>query len=406
MQKEEQLRRRDPKAHTAMILGRREREMRLLQQYSLSHNPSQAASDLMTSTQRVRSEVPMIATADMLRPPSTAPDASFGTGRVLNAPSIVPISATVSRTPHQPEFGHLSASASKTGNGASFPASKQTQSSLLGPQGLSETPKFTTHDLQNHIDDSVSFLANNQIAQLEGALREAIGNLFGEGSLDGSSSNKGLVPEALEKATREDFQAIIKRKSSENRYEPMPHSLLLTYARELRRFIIQKAKSEEEHRHLASGLKHLLDKESINPKLLLKVLSDKLRPAKPNAPSDVVADGPTHPEHTVNGQSALRHERTESATATAEETSGHPKYGPDPINSFNGHKTEMNGIHNNSKKKDGGQKHSIAGEDEHQRKKTKRAPASTPKLPSSQAMDKLFKDFLTREAARSSGRGP
>ena len=406
MQKEEQLRRRDPKAHTAMILGRREREMRLLQQYSLSHNPSQAGSDLMTSTQRVRCDAPMIATGDMLRPPSTAPDASFGTGRVLNAPSIVPISATVSQSLHQPESGPSSASASKTGRGASVPASKQTQSSLVAPQELSETPKFTTHDLQTHIDDSVSFLANNQTAQLEEALREAIGNLFGEGSLDGSSSNKGLVPEALEKATREDFQAIIERKSSENRYEPVPHLVLLTYARTLRRFIIQKAKSEEEHRHLASGLKHLLDKESINPKLLLKVLSDKLRPSKPNAPSDVLADGPTQADHTVSGQSEMRNGRTERAIATAEETSGHPKSGSDPTSSFNDHKNGMNGIQNSSKEKNGGQKRSSAAEDEHQRKKTKRAPARTPNLPSPQAMEKLFKDFLTREAARSSGRRP
>ena len=406
MQKAEQLRRRDPKAHTAMILGRRERDMLLLQQHTLSHNPSLAASDLMNSTQPVRCDAPVIATGDMLRPPSTAPDTSFGTGRMLNAPSIVPISATVSRSLHQPESVPLSASASNTGRGASVPALNQMQPGLVAPQWLSQAPKFSTHDLQNHIDDSISFLAKNQVAQLEEALREAIGNLFGEGSLDGSVSNKGLVPEPLEKATCEDFQAIIKRKSSENRYEPVPHLLLLTYARELRRFIIQKAKTEEEHRHLASGLKHLLDKESINPELLLKVLRDKLRPSKPNAPSDVVAGGPTQPDHTVNGQSALKRGLRESATAMAQETSGHPKSGSKLISSFNGHKAEMNGIQIISKQKKGGQKRSRAAEDEHQRKKIKHAPARTPNLSPSQATDKLFKDFLTREAARSSGRRP
>ena len=399
MQKEEQLRRRDPKAHMAMILGRRERELQSLQQDAVWHNPPPTAPvHPMTSTQRVRWDTPMIATGDMLRPPSTASDATLDDGSALNAPLVVSPSVVVSPNLHQPDSGPVSSSISKTGKGASVPAPKQTPSGFVAPRRLSGTSKFSVHDLQNHIDNPIGFLANNQVAQSEEALREAIGNLFGEGPLDGSSINKGMVPKALQKATREEFQAIISRKCLGNKYEHMGDSLRSFYARGLRSFIVQKAKTEEEHRRLASGMKRLLDRESISPAILLKVLSDRLGPAKSDAPTDVVADGQLKPDDTMSGQSAPVHGQTdgstEKAVPTAKQHPGNHKSDSVPISGLNGHMSEKN-------ENKGGRKRTLAADDKHSNKKMRRAPASAPKSPSLE-MEKTFENLLSREAARSS----
>ena len=391
MQKEERLRRRDPKAHTAMILERRERDIRLSQQYAPSHNPLSAAFvNPVASTQRLRWDAPMIATGDMLRPPSTASDATLGTGSMPNAPSIANHSIAISPNLDRPESGALSSFISKTEKEASVPTPKQAQ---IG------TSKFTTHDLQNHIDDSVTLLATDQVAQSEEALGEVIGKLFGDGPLERSLDNKGLVPKALQKATREEFQAIISRKCLENRYGHVDESLRLSYARELRSFIVQKAKTEEEHRHLASGVKHLLDEESINPKILLKVLRDILRPSNPDPPTNNVVGRQILHEDTVSGQLEPMNGETETATAAAEAESGFRESGSGSVSSINGHRTEMNGMTNGSKENKGGRKRSAATDNEHPKKKVK--PAS-PNLTPSNMMEKDFANLLRREAARSS----
>lgn len=85
MQRDEQLRRRNPKAHNAMILGRKEKEYRPFQQapfpQTSAHNLSSADIDpSMASTQPVYIHGPMTATGDMLPPPSTAPNVAIGNG--------------------------------------------------------------------------------------------------------------------------------------------------------------------------------------------------------------------------------------------------------------------------------------------------------------------------------------
>lgn len=401
MQKEERLRRRDPKAHTAMILERRERVTRPLQQYAPLHNPPPTAFvDPMTSTQQVRWDAPMIATGDMLRPPPAASDPTLGSGIMLDAPTNASSSLTISPNPDRPQFGTLSPTIARAGKAACVPISEQAQPGLVAPGRLIGTPKFTTHDLQNHIDNSVTFSANNQVAQPEEVLGEAIGNLFGEGPLERSLNNKGLVPKALQKATREEFQAIISKKCLENKYGHVDESLRLSYARELRTFIVQKAKNEEEHRHLASGLKNLLDKQSINPKTLLKVLGDKLRASKPDPSTDNAIVLQILPDHTISGQLEQMDGQTERITTAAESESGFQKPRSGPVSSINGHKTDMNESTNSSTDTRGGRKRSAAADHEHPKKKVKSALASTPNSSPSKTMESNFANLLKREAAR------
>lgn len=99
MKRDEQLRRRNPKAHTAMILERKEREHRPFQHTS-AHNLSSADIDSsMAST--------MTATGIMLPPPSTAPNAATGDGSMIWAPSIAdPIQPTIANI-HQPRTESL-----------------------------------------------------------------------------------------------------------------------------------------------------------------------------------------------------------------------------------------------------------------------------------------------------------
>ena len=167
MQREEQMRRRNPKAHTAMVSARREKGLRSLQQNAPLHNPTPPASvNPINSIQRVRWDAPMIATGEMLHLPSTASDVTLGTESMLDAPLVTNRGEAMSINLDEPESGPLF-STSGTGEDTSVPAPKQTQSSLDVPQWLSGTPKLTAHDLQNHIDKSITVVANNQVAQRE-----------------------------------------------------------------------------------------------------------------------------------------------------------------------------------------------------------------------------------------------
>lgn len=69
--------------------------------------------------------------------------------------------------------------------------------------------------------------------------------------------------------------------------KPVIDSLRLSYARELRISVVQKAKTEEKHRRLTSGVRSLLDKEPVSPTILLKFLGDNLQPVKPQPLTDV-----------------------------------------------------------------------------------------------------------------------
>lgn len=376
MKKDFELSRRDPMAHNALINQRKEEEIRKLRQHVASFTQrSGTSSNPPYSTQPSRWDTPFIATVDMLLPPSTAPAG----GPLLYPPSVDNASAAGSSNIDQPQARSLPGLGSKAGNGASVLAPKQTRPSLVAPRHLSGTPEFTSHDLQKHIEESVTFLSNDH-APLEKALKEAIDKLFGDKLLGGSPPTKGLVPKALQKSTREDFQGIISRKCLENKYELIADPLRLLYARELRQFITRKAKTEEEHRRLASGLRYLLDKESVNPKTLLKILGDKLRP--------------------ISGQPEQTDGQTTKANPKAGQQSDHYQSRSGPINGVNGHKTDIIGGINGSKEDLESRKRSIPADEEHTRKKAKRAPAETATSASSGAMRKTFEDLLRREAAR------
>lgn len=394
--KDAELSRRDPAAHNALVYQRREEEIRKLRQHVASFpQKSGTSTHPPYSTQSLRCDTALIATGDMLLPPSTAPTA----GPLLYAPMAANPSSAVLPSLDQPHFP-LPAIDSEAGTGASIPASKHRRSTLVAPRRLSGTPEFTSHDLQNHIEDSITFLSENQTPHLEEVLREAIDNLFGNGSLDGSPINKGWVPKALQKATCEDFQAIISRKCLENKYEQIPDSLQLSYARGLRTFIVKRAKSEEELHRLAAGVKHLLDEESVNPKILLKVLGDKIRHVKPDPPTDVVAGGQIQSEEMVSVQPEQTDGQTKKAIPAAEQNSGHHKSGSGPMSGDNVHKADTKGKRNGSKQKKGGRKRSLLADDEHASKRAKRAPAVTPHFASSESMKKTFENLLSREAAR------
>lgn len=151
MKKDFELSRRDPIAHNALINRRRDEEARKLRQYVASF-PQQPVTSTHPphSTQPSRWDEPLIATGDMLLPPSTAPAG----GPLLYASSVANSSAVVPPNLDQPQIGSLPDSNSKAGKGPSVPAPSQTRSSSVAPRRLSRTPEFTSHDLQKHIEET------------------------------------------------------------------------------------------------------------------------------------------------------------------------------------------------------------------------------------------------------------
>lgn len=403
MKKDFELSRRDPIAHNTLINQRREEEARKLRQHVASF-PQQKpgiSAQPPRSTQPSRWDNPLIANGDILPPPSTAP----ASGTLLHAPLVANPSPAVSQNLNQPQPGPLPYSESKEEKAASFSAPKQTRPSFVAARRLSGTPEFTHHDLQKHIEDSITFLSKNQAPQLEEALGEAIGNLFGGEPLDGSPINKQLVPKALHRATREEFQAIISKKCIENKYEQISDSLQSSYARTLRRFIVHNAKTEEDHRRLAAGVKLLMDKESVNPKMLLKVLGDKLRPVKPDHTTDVLTGGQNQPEKSTRGRPKPMDGQQNKTNPAAGQILGHHKSGSSSMRGVNDHKAERKGKMEGPEGSKGGRKRSLPADEEHASKKAKRARPATAGSASVGAMWKTFENLLSREAARSSKGG-
>lgn len=218
MQKDEQLRRRDLKAYMAMMLGRREREARHIHQYAPSHSlPPAALVSPMSSTQPCW-HTPMIATPDMLLLPSTAPTTNPGTRSMLPAPLSAKPSAASLPNLDQPESGPSPTTESTAGTGASVPAPNQTNPSLVVPLRLSGTPELTSHDLQKHVEDSITIPSNDEAPQPEEAVRGAIGNL--------SDGRKRSIPVDEKEHTRKKAKPTPAAKPNFAGYDTMLANLL------------------------------------------------------------------------------------------------------------------------------------------------------------------------------------
>ena len=150
MKRNFELSRRDPMAHNALINQRREEEARKLQ-HRLASFPQQSGfpAQLPHSTQPSRWDTPLIATGDMLLPPSTAPG-----GPLLYTPFVANLSSAISPQPDQPQLASTPAAGSEAGKSASVPDPNQSRSSVVAPWRLSESPRLTSHDLQKHIIES------------------------------------------------------------------------------------------------------------------------------------------------------------------------------------------------------------------------------------------------------------
>ena len=366
LQKVERLRRRDTKAYMAMILERKERDLRQVQNdIALPSLPPTADVHPTASIQRDRSDAPMIASENILRPPSTALDATIGSESTLNPPSI-----------------------------AGFDS----------PQGFSGTSRFSTLDLQNHVEGSVT-LFQNRVSRLEEGLKGAIVNLFGNGPMDWSSANEGLiVPKAMYKATHESFEKIISRKCSENQYEYVPDSVRSLHASALQKYIIQKAKTMMEYVHLVSEVKRLLDMESIHPSILLDILGSQQGSANLDGPLHVLANGEVHLDETSSRQADLPDQSASSASPAIKRNLKSFEYEPGHINGVDGHKAESNGMPNGVKEKKRGRERSVSADDGPTSKKPKHAPQST-NNPFAETMEETFGRLLSREAARSAKMG-
>ena len=375
MQKDEQLRRRDPKAYTARILGRKERDPRPFQQDYPLHNHTPAASiDSRTSTQPVRWDAPMIATGDMLCTPSTAPIVVSDTGSELDRPSTSNTSAAVSSDLHQPTPEPLPDSDLKAGKSAPVPAQQQSRPSSIASRRLSVTPEFTSHDAQNHIDESIRNLSIDQAPQPDEALAEAIGHLFQtiKVSVDEPSPERRRCAKKLRKATREEFLAAMSRKGLQNKKMEIPESARSLYATDLRNFINVQTTDEDEYRRLASGLKKLLERDEVNPETMLEIMRQKFPPKDPIISADVTRGAKALVEPTISGHSGHNH-----MAETIKKKRG-------------------------SKENKRARKRSLSVDEEHANKKAKNAPTATHIHDSTGAM---FHSLLSREAKRRSSRG-
>lgn len=123
-------------------------------------------------------------------------------------------------------------------------------------------------------------LASEEQDAVERELELAVANLFSVN--DKSPCVKLLgekrVADTVSKEAQENLQAIISRRGLDENAIDVPNRMCTSYAGEMRHLLDEQTSNETDYRRQSSGLMLLLARDEVDPKVLLRVLFDKLRP--------------------------------------------------------------------------------------------------------------------------------
>lgn len=363
MQQDERLRRRNPKAYNDLMEKRREKART---QYTC---PADYSASTTPSIQHVHwGNGPLIASRDMILPPSTDPNLGAmvgGIGQHYPYPivataraSIPPLILPYEKTPL---------------------VDKSATSSLSTPEEHSRTESIPpsvlsrANPLPKSLPESTIPLLKGDDAKTREALGVAIDDLFEltETSRDDVSAGREHISKILVKAESKDIYNIMLKKEMENKYVIGSDTLRKTYSHELRRYIRERARNDADYERLAKGVKRLLEEDFTDPQTLVHVIADRLGIA--NAKSSSHQNG-EHPND--------------------------PQAQPETCVSTNGGTEAVQGRSNGPKNQKEARKHSLPPEEQRSGKKLKRPSIITPDSSSAIAMDVQFENLMERESKR------
>ena len=293
MQKDEQMRRRDPIRYNAMIEMRKAQISDGVPQ--ATHIPNSAElwqimtrSDQSTGTHDKTADTkwPCRPYVNPLLLGLSSPDTVLSSiAPALDAgTSMVPPSSTTivhRSSPTSPPALHEEA-IRNVSNLISEPQSHPSSAGPSAPDALQPTltPKGTDKQLldrQLTIPNMSLTVSEAGDVEVLDALNEEITDLFryGGAPLDEASNDKGANSTISQIAAQHDFYNIMTNKGNQDPRAALPDAARKLYAQELSHIISQRSVDESEHQQFIKSIKTLLKRNEVRPKHLVKIMMQK-----------------------------------------------------------------------------------------------------------------------------------
>ncbi len=300
MQKDEQLRRRDPVKYFAMIERRRQALIHQVQQATRVPNTPGSKQASAMGTQQA-GEHDKIADPDSTLQLIPVPSPSHFPTKDTASSSIAPPRSTCAEDMPPPPAAsnpHVTPTL-RIERAISTPASTlpmkytsgvatsdaHTRSSSADPSSLTASPPALAPgcldkqllDRQLLVPDPSPTASGDGDAEILDALNNAVANLFGhtKTSSNESLTEKGAMSEKIRDIAKEEFYAAMLAKGLRNSILALADAARKLYAQELSHIIFEMSSNEAEYRHLVAGVKVLLERDEVKPKHLVKVMMEK-----------------------------------------------------------------------------------------------------------------------------------
>ena len=300
MQKDEQLRRRDPVKYFAMIERRKQTLIHQVQQATRVPTTPRSKQASVVSTQQA-GEHNKIADPDSTLQLIPVPSPSHLPAKDKASSSIAPPRGTCAEEMPPPAAANphvtptlrversISTPAStlhmKSKSGVATSPDAHTRSSSADPSSLTIShPALAPGSLDKQLLDRQLLVpapsptaAGDGDAEILDALNSAIANLFGRtnASSDESLIEKEVMSETVQDTAKEDFYAAMSAKGMRNPILALADAARKLYAQELSHIISEMSSNEAEYRRLVAGVKVLLERDEVKPKHLVKVMMEK-----------------------------------------------------------------------------------------------------------------------------------
>lgn len=393
----EQIRRRNPQAHHEM----NQKRIQAVQEHTRSHPPTSGITGHgPPGTQIPQHQAYFSSKTAMTMPPSTAPSLPMNMGGLPDpyAPKVGlarPIinDPSESRTPvaRGPEkLSALALQANSPSMDLALPGN--------GAQRISSSDRiFRPPGPEPVTSESVG-----RDREKEDAVLTAVDDLFR--SKHGRSSNpldSETIPLGAQKAAQMQFSTAMLKHNLDSNGVAIPLGARPMHADNLVKLILEQSVGETEFEYFVSGIRQLLERDNVDPDVLLKVMSTKLQ-RTPIVPLSSLDHDKPAPSSDKNKNTSIGPSSPINVESNGRKPPGGmlSSLGPSHVDESNSNMNDRSVARHKSK--DGAtRKHSLPAEGVDGSRK-RQMPAITPGLPSSKSIESQFDEFLSREASRSS----
>ena len=298
MQKDEQLRRRDPAKYFAMIERRKHAVIHKVQQATRLPTTPRSQKASVTGTQLTSRHNKVAGPNSPLQPNPVASSSQLAMKDTASSSITPPRDTCAGNMPppaapdsHANPMSRVERSISTpastlhtiyTSNVAT-PSGTHTRSSSAGPSHWTAfypplAPECLDKELLDRqllVPDPSPTTSRDGDAAILDALNNEVGTLFRHTPFNQSLNERGDMSARIQDIAKEDFYAAMLAKGLRNPILALADAARKLYAQELSHIIFEMSSHETEYRRLAAGVKRLLERDEVKPKHLVKAMMEK-----------------------------------------------------------------------------------------------------------------------------------